>query len=139
MSDYKKAMQIDAQESIKYFNFSLSKKTEQQKGLEKILIERGVAPQIIADIACGGAGQVCILLTCTLKLNSQWLTPMRTLFLLRDKQLKNLTPHAMLATFTIWHWTLIAVTWLYVGRLFRGLISQNLRYVNLCVFANRVA
>ena len=59
LSDYKKAMQIDAQQSIKYFNFSLSKKTEQQKALEKILIEKGVAPQIIADIACGGGGGKC--------------------------------------------------------------------------------
>lgn len=58
MSDYKKAMQIDAQESIEYFNFSLSKKTEQQKGLEKILIEKGLAPQVIADIACGGGASV---------------------------------------------------------------------------------
>lgn len=56
MSDYKKAMQIDAQESTKYFNFSLSKKTEQQKVLERLLIERGIAPQTIADIACGGGG-----------------------------------------------------------------------------------
>ena len=59
MSDYKRAMQIDAQESKKYFNFSLNKKTEQQKALEKILIERGVAPQVIADIACGGGGRKC--------------------------------------------------------------------------------
>lgn len=57
MSDYKKAMQIDAQESTKYFNFSLSKKTEQQKVLERLLIERGIAPQTIADIACGGGGE----------------------------------------------------------------------------------
>lgn len=56
VSDYKKAMQVDVQESAKYFNFSLSKKTEQQKALEKILIERGVVPQAIADIACGGGG-----------------------------------------------------------------------------------
>lgn len=56
MSDYKKAMQIDAQESTNYYNFSLSKKTEQQKVLEKILIERGVVPQAIADIACDGGG-----------------------------------------------------------------------------------
>lgn len=56
MSNYKKAMQIDAQESANYFNFSLSKRTEQQKALEKILIEKGVVPQIIADIACGGGG-----------------------------------------------------------------------------------
>jgi hypothetical protein len=59
MSDYKKAMQIDAKEIIKYFNFSLSKKTEQQKALEKVLIERGVTPKIIADIACGGGGDKC--------------------------------------------------------------------------------
>lgn len=56
MSDYKSALKIDTQESINYFNFSLNKKTEQQKLLEKILKERRVAPQTIADIACGGGG-----------------------------------------------------------------------------------
>ena len=56
MSDYKNAMKIDAQDSLNYFNSSLSKRTEQQKLLEKMLIERGVAPQSIADIACGGGG-----------------------------------------------------------------------------------
>lgn len=58
MSDYKKAMEIDAQESTKYFNSSLSKKTEQQKTLEKILIERRLVPETIADIACGGGKYV---------------------------------------------------------------------------------
>lgn len=56
MSNYTNAMKIDAQESLNYFNSSLSKKTEQQKLLEKMLIERGVTPQSIADIACGGDG-----------------------------------------------------------------------------------
>lgn len=56
MSDYAKAMRLDSKESAEYYDFSLSKKTEQQRVLEKILIARGAAPQTIADIACGGGG-----------------------------------------------------------------------------------
>lgn len=37
MSDYKKTMQIDAQESSNYFNFSLSKKMSNKKHLKKLL------------------------------------------------------------------------------------------------------
>ena len=59
MSKYIKAIQIDAQEATKYYAFSLSTNTEQQKPLETILLERGVVPQIIADIACGG-GDECV-------------------------------------------------------------------------------
>ena len=56
MADYIAGLKVDAQESIDYYNSSLSKKTEQQKMLNKILMERGVVPQAIADIACGGGG-----------------------------------------------------------------------------------
>jgi hypothetical protein len=59
MTDYKQALQIDANESSKYFRSSLEKKTEQQKALEKILTERNAVYESIADIACGG-GQVFI-------------------------------------------------------------------------------
>ncbi len=54
MSIYTNALEIDAQESTKYYNFSLDNKSEQQKALESILREIGVVPQVIADIACGG-------------------------------------------------------------------------------------
>ena len=56
MSIYTNALEIDAQESTKYYNFSLDNKSEQQKALESILREIGVVPQVIADIACGGGG-----------------------------------------------------------------------------------
>lgn len=55
MSNYTNALQIDAQESTVYYNYSLDNKSEQQKALESILREIGVVPQVIADIACGGA------------------------------------------------------------------------------------
>jgi len=54
MSNYTNALQIDAQESTGYYNYSLDNKSEQQKSLEQILGEKGVVPQVIADIACGG-------------------------------------------------------------------------------------
>jgi ubiquinone/menaquinone biosynthesis C-methylase UbiE len=57
MTNYTTALKIDNQESTDYFNFSISKKTEQQKALEKILLEKdGWVPKTIADIACGGGG-----------------------------------------------------------------------------------
>ena len=56
MSNYTNALQIDAQESTVYYNYSLNNKSEQQKALESILREIGVVPQVIADIACGGGG-----------------------------------------------------------------------------------
>lgn len=70
MSDYKNAMKIDKKDCLNYFNSSLNKKNEQQKMLERMLIERGVAPQSIADIACGG-GQVYIFRRSILNLSSQ--------------------------------------------------------------------
>ena len=54
MSNYTNALQIDAQESTVYYNYSLDNKSEQQKSLEQILRAKGVVPQVIADIACGG-------------------------------------------------------------------------------------
>jgi len=57
MTNYKKAMEIDSQERDMYYNFSISKKTEQQKALEKILIEKNFAPHSISDVACGGGGK----------------------------------------------------------------------------------
>ena len=59
MSNYTNALQIDAQESTVYYNYSLDNKTEQQKSLEQILRAKGVVPQVIADIACGGGGAKC--------------------------------------------------------------------------------
>ena len=56
MSNYTNALQIDAQETTVYYNYSLDNKTEQQKSLEQILRAKGVVPQVIADIACGGGG-----------------------------------------------------------------------------------
>lgn len=56
MSDYKNTLKVDTENSLNYFNSSLNKKTEQQKLLERILIERGIVPLSIADIACGGGG-----------------------------------------------------------------------------------
>ena len=56
MSNYTNALQIDAQESTVYYNYSLNNKSEQQKALESILREIGAVPQVIADIACGGGG-----------------------------------------------------------------------------------
>ena len=56
MTNYKKAMEIDSQERDMYYNFSISKKTEQQKALEKILIEKNFAPHSISDVAFGGGG-----------------------------------------------------------------------------------
>lgn len=56
MSDYVTGLKADAEESARYFNFSINAKTEQQKVLERMLTERGIAPQAIADIACGGGG-----------------------------------------------------------------------------------
>ena len=57
MSNYTYALQIDAQESTGYYNYSLDNKSEQQKALESILREIGVVPQVIADIACGGGAK----------------------------------------------------------------------------------
>ena len=57
MSNYTNALQIDAQESTVYYNYSLDNKTEQQKSLEQILRAKGVVPQVIADIACGGGAK----------------------------------------------------------------------------------
>lgn len=56
MAEYIKAMQADKRESARYFKFSVDNKTEQQKALERILFERDIVPQFIADIACGGGG-----------------------------------------------------------------------------------
>ena len=56
MSVYKKALQVDTEETIKYYISSSETKFEQQKALEKILLERGILPDSIADIACGGGG-----------------------------------------------------------------------------------
>lgn len=57
MSNYTNALQIDAQESTVYYNYSLDNKSEQQKSLEQILRAKGVVPQVIADIACGGGAK----------------------------------------------------------------------------------
>ena len=56
MSVYKKALQVDTEVTINSYNSSLETKFEQQKALEKILLERGILPDSIADIACGGGG-----------------------------------------------------------------------------------
>ena len=56
MADYKKALQLDGQESQDYYTYSLNRKTEQQKMLEELLSTRGIEAQNIADIACGGGG-----------------------------------------------------------------------------------
>lgn len=56
MTDYKKALQIDGQESKDYYTSSLDRKTEQQKMLEDLLMARRIEAQRIADIACGGGG-----------------------------------------------------------------------------------
>lgn len=56
MTDYKKALQVDADEATEYYKYSLDNKTEQQKFLENILDARGMMPTNIADIACGGGG-----------------------------------------------------------------------------------
>lgn len=56
MSVHKKALQVDTEVNINSYNSSLETKFEQQKALEKILLERGILPDSIADIACGGGG-----------------------------------------------------------------------------------
>jgi ubiquinone/menaquinone biosynthesis C-methylase UbiE len=61
MSNYIKALKIDRDTSQKYYESSLHKKTEQQKFLEKLLIERSIKPKFIADIACGGGGSTLYL------------------------------------------------------------------------------
>lgn len=56
MTDYKNALLADAQEAEDYYKFSLEKKTEQQKFLEKLLNTSRIKPSHIADVACGGGG-----------------------------------------------------------------------------------
>lgn len=57
MTDYLKALKLDQKASHDYYNFSINNKTEQQKALEKLLINKtGFLPKNIADIACGGGG-----------------------------------------------------------------------------------
>ena len=61
MSVYKKALQVDTEVTINSYNSSLETKFEQQKALEKILLERGILPDSIADIACGGGARLSTL------------------------------------------------------------------------------
>jgi ubiquinone/menaquinone biosynthesis C-methylase UbiE len=53
---YKEALKVDKDTSAKYYQSSLSRKTEQQKMLERMLAEARVSPRDVADIACGGGG-----------------------------------------------------------------------------------
>jgi ubiquinone/menaquinone biosynthesis C-methylase UbiE len=56
METYKEALKVDKEQSAKYYQSSLARKTEQQKLLERLMAERQLAPRTIADIACGGGG-----------------------------------------------------------------------------------
>ena len=47
---------MDEETTARYYESSLSRKTEQQKQLEDLLRPLGLRPAAIADVACGGGG-----------------------------------------------------------------------------------
>jgi ubiquinone/menaquinone biosynthesis C-methylase UbiE len=56
MSKYVELIKANSESAKRYYLSSLEKKTEQQKALENLLIMKGIQPERVADIACGGGG-----------------------------------------------------------------------------------
>jgi len=53
---YKETLQLDREESARYYAASVSRKSEQHKRLERMLQAHRLQPVSIADVACGGGG-----------------------------------------------------------------------------------